>query len=126
MRRCSVMSDSLEPHVACQAPLSMEFSMQQWWSGLPFPLQGIFLTQGLNPCLLGFLHWQADSLPLVPLGTPIRNIQRNIQLWLLHFILSEPMLNRRVRYWGPFGTFRQDTKKRQFLFIDVRCEHWKS
>ena len=31
-------------------------------------LQGIFLTQGLNPCLLGLLHWQADSLPLAPPG----------------------------------------------------------
>ena len=29
-----------------------------------FLLQGIFLTQGLNPCLLHLLHWQADSLPL--------------------------------------------------------------
>ena len=37
--------------VACQAPLTMEFSMQQYWSGLPFPLQGIFLTQGSNPAL---------------------------------------------------------------------------
>ena len=25
-------------------------------------LQGIFLTQGLNPCLLCLLHWQAGSL----------------------------------------------------------------
>ena len=25
----------------------MEFSRQEYWSGLPFPLQGIFLTQGL-------------------------------------------------------------------------------
>ena len=31
-------------------------------------LQGIFLTQGLNPCLLCLLHWQAGSLPLAPLG----------------------------------------------------------
>ena len=31
-------------------------------------MQGIFLTQGLNPCLLCFLHWQADSLPLVTPG----------------------------------------------------------
>ena len=31
-------------------------------------LQGIFLTQGLNPSLLGFLKWQAGSLPLVPPG----------------------------------------------------------
>ena len=29
--------------------------------GCHFLLQGIFPTQGLNPCLL---HWQADSLPL--------------------------------------------------------------
>ena len=32
-------------------------------------LQGIFLTQGSNPCLLCLLHWQ-DSLPLVPPGKP--------------------------------------------------------
>ena len=39
--------------VACQAPLTMtmEFSTQQYWSGLPFPLQGIFLTLGSNPAL---------------------------------------------------------------------------
>ena len=34
--------------VACQAPLSMGFSRQEFWSGLPFPLQGIFPTLGLN------------------------------------------------------------------------------
>ena len=26
-------------------------------------LQGIFPTQGLNPCLLRLLYWQVDSLP---------------------------------------------------------------
>ena len=31
-------------------------------------LQGIFLTQGSNLCLLRLLHWQVDSLPLAPLG----------------------------------------------------------
>ena len=35
--------------VAYQAPLSMGFSRQEYWSRLPFPLQGIFLTQGSNP-----------------------------------------------------------------------------
>ena len=29
-------------------------------------LQGIFLTQGLNPRLLCLLHWQAGSFPLAP------------------------------------------------------------
>ena len=32
-------------------------------------LQEIFLTQGLNHCLLCLLHWQADSLPLSHLGS---------------------------------------------------------
>ena len=36
---------------ACQAPLSMEFSRQEYRSGLPFLSSGIFLTQGSNPCL---------------------------------------------------------------------------
>ena len=44
-----------------EAPLSMEFSRQEYWVGCHFLLQRIFPTQGLN---LPFLHWQADSLPL--------------------------------------------------------------
>ena len=47
--------------VACLAPLSMEFSRQEYWSGLPFLLQGMFLTQGLNPhlryCRQILYHW---------------------------------------------------------------------
>ena len=34
-------------------------------------LQGIFLTQGSNPCLLCLVHWQADSLPLALQIPPI-------------------------------------------------------
>ena len=53
----SVVSDSVTPcTIARQAPLSMGFSRQEYWSGLPCPPLGIFLTQGLNPHLL---HWQA-------------------------------------------------------------------
>ena len=36
--------------------------------GCHFLLQGIFPTQGSNPDLLYLLYWQADSLPLAPLG----------------------------------------------------------
>ena len=35
--------------VAYQAPPSMGFSRQEYWSGLPLPSQRIILTQGLNP-----------------------------------------------------------------------------
>ena len=37
--------------VANQAPPSMEFSRQEYWNGLPFLLQGVFLIQGSNPGL---------------------------------------------------------------------------
>ena len=46
--------------VACQAPLSMRFPRQEYWSGLPFPSPGDLP----NP-----VHWQADSLPLSHQGS---------------------------------------------------------
>ena len=46
---------------------AMGFSRQERWSGFHFLLQGIFPTQGSNPCLL---HWQADSLPRSHQGSP--------------------------------------------------------
>ena len=64
---CSVAQSCLTLH---QAPLSMGFSRQEYWSGLPLPFQGIFQIEGLNPSLLCLLHWQLDSLPLVLLGKP--------------------------------------------------------
>ena len=68
--------------IACQGPLSMEFSSQEYWGGLL--LQGIFLTQGSNSHLLGHLHWQTGSLPLVPLGSAsVQGIlQARIQEWV--------------------------------------------
>ena len=39
--------------------------------GCHFLLQGVFLTQKLNPHLLHLLHWQAGSLPLAPPGKPL-------------------------------------------------------
>ena len=54
------------PRTVCSPPPppSMEFSKQEYWSGLPFPPPGDFPTQESNPGLLSLLHWQADSLPL--------------------------------------------------------------
>ena len=45
--------------VACQAPLSMGFSRQEYWSGLPFPFPGDFPDPGIEP---GSPALQADSL----------------------------------------------------------------
>ena len=46
--------------VARQAPLSMEFSRQDYWSGLPFPSPGDLPDPGIEP---GSPALQADSLP---------------------------------------------------------------
>ena len=68
---CSVVADSATPWaIARQAPLSMGLSRQEYWSGLPFPSPGNFLTQGWNPHLLHLLNWRVGSLPLAPPGKP--------------------------------------------------------
>ena len=61
MQLCSVVSNSLATPwtVAPQAPLSMEFSRQEYWSGLPFsfsgglPHPGIKHTSPVSPALAG-------------------------------------------------------------------------
>ena len=47
--------------VDCQAPLSMGFSRQEYWSGLPCPPPEDLLNPGIK---------QAGSLPLTPPGKP--------------------------------------------------------
>ena len=64
-RSCPALCGPMD-YLAHQAPLSTEFSRQEYWSGFHFLLQGIFLTQGLNLSLVHLLHWQADSFPLAP------------------------------------------------------------
>ena len=44
----SVVSDSLKPHSNCQAPLSMGFPRQEYWSGLSFPSQGNLPHPGIK------------------------------------------------------------------------------
>ena len=53
--------------VAYQAPLSMGFSRQECWSGLPFPSPGDLPDPGIKP---GSPALQADVLPSEPPGKP--------------------------------------------------------
>ena len=53
--------------VAHQAPLSMGFSRQEYWSGLPCPPLGDFPNPGIEPRSPAL---QSDSLPSEPLGKP--------------------------------------------------------
>ena len=42
--------------VAHQAPLPMEFSRQEYWSGLPFPSSGYLPNPGIKPASPGLAH----------------------------------------------------------------------
>ena len=53
-----------------QAPLPMEFSRQEYWSGLPCPLLGALPNPGIKSSLLCLLNWQVGSLPLASPGKP--------------------------------------------------------
>ena len=69
LHACSVVSDSVTPWtVATRLLWSWDFAGKKAGVGCHFLLQGIFPTQGLNPRLLGLLHWHAGSLPLSRLG----------------------------------------------------------
>ena len=58
--------------VALQTPLSMRFSRQEYWSGLPFPSPGDRPDPGIEPAsLMSNLHWQVGSLQLAPPGKPV-------------------------------------------------------
>ena len=93
----SIMSDSLWPHIlillfsgwimsnssetpwtiACQAPLSMGFSSQEYWSGLPFPSSGDLPDPWIkptSPALAG------RFLPLSHQGSPDNS------LYLLYYV----------------------------------------
>ena len=73
--------------VAHQATLSMGFSRQEYWSGLPCPPPGDLPDPGIKPVSL--LHWQAGSFTTsAPWEDP-------------HYILSTYLFSNRK--FEPFG-----------------------
>ena len=55
---CSVVRNSETPWtVAHQAPLSMEFSRQEYWSGLWFPTPGDLPDPGIKPTSSALAGW---------------------------------------------------------------------
>ena len=57
--------------IACQAPLSMGFSRQKYWSGLPFPPPEDLPNPGIEPRSPAL---QADSLVSEPPGKPVSTV----------------------------------------------------
>ena len=63
---CSTLCDPM--NCSPQAPLSMKFSRQEYWSGLPFPYPGDLPDPGIEPESPAL---QADFLPSEPPGKPL-------------------------------------------------------
>ena len=67
--------------LALQALLSMGFSRQEYWSGLPCPLPGDLSDPGIEPGSPVCCTLQANSLPLSPWGSHIY-----VKIYLNHFV----------------------------------------
>ena len=94
---CSVRSNSLWPHELQPTRLlhPWDFPGKNTEVGCHFLLQGIFLTQGLNLCLL---HWQSNSWPLCHLGS-----QGHHHLSIMSFnkiYISENLLSIILSSWN--------------------------
>ena len=79
---CLSLCDPIEAG-SCQAPPSMEFSRQEYWSGLPFPSPGGLPDPGIET---GSPAMQADAQMLYDLshqGSPERNLSTR-ELMLLN------------------------------------------
>ena len=61
----------------CQAPLSMGFSGQEYWSGLPFPSPGDLPDPGIEP---GSPVLQTYSLPTELQGSPVPSLSTKVHL----------------------------------------------
>ena len=97
------MSDSLQPHgLPAKLFCPWNSSGKNTGVGCLSLLQGIFLTQGSNPRLLGLLHWQVESLLLDPLGKPVMVLGETIRFRLGHkssiHLLLQPHPSA---LWGP-------------------------
>ena len=64
--------------VAYEAPLSMGFSRQEYWIGLPFPSPGDLPDPGMNP---GLLHCGKTLYPLSHQGSPRATQMYMAKLW---------------------------------------------
>ena len=83
---CSVVSDPLWPH-GLQAPLSMGFPKQEYWSGFPFPspedLPGSG-TEPMSPALAdGFFTTEPPGKPVWGLGEFKKARSVNTSVWAL-------------------------------------------
>ena len=80
---------------ACQAPLSMEFSRQEYWSGLPFPTPSDLPNSGIEPTFLTSPILAGRFFTTEPLGKPYNSILS----FFLPFHTVHGVLKARILKW---------------------------
>ena len=70
--------------VACQAPLSMGFSRQEYSSGLPFPSPGDLLNSGIEP-----------GPPMLKVDAPRKSINKNSH----HILIAKTSLKKKKNFY---------------------------
>ena len=98
------MSDSLRPHrlSACQAPLFMGISRQEYWNGLPCLPPGDLPNPGIKPRSPAL---QADSLPAEPQGQEsgseiTQSCLTLVTPWIVAYKVSPSMEFSKQEYWS--------------------------
>ena len=88
---CSVVSDFATPWtVPYQAPPSLGFSRQKYWSGLPFPSPGDLPNPGIES---GSPVLQADALPSEPFDLIHPNVRTTFFIRYVYIIGQKANLN---------------------------------
>ena len=117
----SVVSHSVSPWtIAHRAPPSMEFSRQEYWSGLPFPSPGGLPDPGIGPRSPAL---QANTLPSEPPGKYPHGLTALCAFPLTH--IGNPrhqISNHNLEWYKP--SFLSLLYLSQILFEDTTCMHF--
>ena len=119
---CSVVSDSLDCmtpwNVAHQASLSMEFSRQEYWSGLPYPLPEDLPNPENKP---RSPTWQVDSLPSEPPGKLHMRELRMMNNWFFsRNFADEKGMGARYTKW-----LNEKSTTKNILLIEAIIQIWR-
>ena len=107
--------------VAHQAPLSMRFSRQEYWSGLPFNSSWDLPGPGIEPRSPAL---QADSLPSEPLGNPLFNLSLTAVARSLNVCQTLIHVTRGRYYYHSHFTAEETETKR--ICSSHTASKWKS
>ena len=113
MHACSVVSSLFVTLwiVACQAPLSMGFPRQKYWSGLPFSPPGDLTNPGIkpssstSPLVTGFCTTEPPGKPTIKYNSSI-NFVSSFLLFFFFFFLLLLLKSFKLCLWTTFDFYQ--------------------